>query len=87
MPASWRRRKFTHVARIDRWHACLANARLLQGFHRSRTRCRVLILGSMPGVRHCRRPYYAHPRNRFWPIMGALVGADAALPYARGVRG
>jgi len=25
--------------------------------------------------------YYAHPRNAFWPIMGALFGAGPALPY------
>ena len=27
--------------------------------------------------------YYAHPHNRFWPIMGDLVGALPALPYAQ----
>ena len=27
--------------------------------------------------------YYAHPRNHFWPIVGALLGEDlAAMPYA-----
>ncbi|HEY0502423.1 MAG TPA: DNA-deoxyinosine glycosylase, partial [Lysobacter sp.] len=25
--------------------------------------------------------YYAHPQNRFWPIMGELVGASPSLPY------
>jgi len=25
--------------------------------------------------------YYATPRNRFWPLMGALVGFDPAVPY------
>jgi len=25
--------------------------------------------------------YYAHPRNAFWPVMGALLGFDAGLPY------
>ncbi len=44
---------------------------------------RVLILGSMPGQASLdANAYYAHPQNAFWPIMGALVGADPALPYA-----
>lgn len=25
--------------------------------------------------------YYAHPRNRFWLLMGTLYGFDPALPY------
>ena len=50
-------------------------------------RARVLILGTLPGAESIRQgEYYAHPRNAFWPIMGALFGAGRELPYAARVR-
>jgi TDG/mug DNA glycosylase family protein len=46
-----------------------------------------MILGTMPGVESLKkRQYYAHPRNAFWRIMGALFDADPAKPYEQRVQ-
>ena len=53
----------------------------------ARRNATVLILGSMPGEASLRAAqYYAHPRNQFWPLLGALFGFDPAAPYPRRVR-
>ena len=43
---------------------------------------RLLILGSMPGIRSLQAgEYYAHPRNQFWPILEALGVIESGSPY------
>ncbi|MFV1922944.1 MAG: DNA-deoxyinosine glycosylase [Methylotenera sp.] len=42
----------------------------------------ILILGSIPSIASLEaNQYYAHPRNAFWPIMGAIYAFDATLSY------
>lgn len=43
---------------------------------------RVLILGSFPGDRSlAERQYYAHPRNRLWPALAAVLDLDPRAAY------
>ena len=46
---------------------------------------RLVILGSFPGAASLQaQQYYGHPRNHFWPLLGAIWGVDlVALPYAQ----
>ena len=38
---------------------------------------RLVILGSLPGERSlAERRYYAHPGNRFWHLVGAVIGCE-----------
>ena len=64
-------------------NGAMKGAKTLKGFPPvSKPNARVLILGSMPGVESLNQGrYYAHAQNRFWPIMGELVGALPSLPY------
>jgi hypoxanthine-DNA glycosylase len=48
---------------------------------------RVLILGSMPGEASLQAgEYYAHARNHFWRLMGALLGYKPESTYAERVQ-
>lgn len=49
---------------------------------------RVLLLGSLPGEESLARgQYYAHPRNQFWRLIGAVTGTELSdLPYEQRLR-
>lgn len=44
---------------------------------------RLLILGSLPGEKSlAHSQYYAHPQNRFWMLLGEVLGVDLkSQPY------
>jgi hypoxanthine-DNA glycosylase len=44
---------------------------------------RLLILGSLPGVRSlAEQQYYAHPTNQFWRLLGEVIDKPLAImPY------
>lgn len=44
---------------------------------------RLLLLGSLPGaISLAEQRYYAHPRNLFWRLAGAVIGRELVpLPY------
>lgn len=49
---------------------------------------RVMVLGSMPGRRSLELgQYYAHPRNRLWPVLTDLIRFGEDLDYERRMRG
>lgn len=51
-------------------------------------KARVLLLGSMPGAASLHQAqYYAHPRNRFWPLMAAVCGVDMQWEYSQRIAG
>lgn len=68
--------------------ATTSNSAMLHSFAPIQSpQARVLILGSMPGAASLAAArYYAHPQNRFWPIMGALIGAGPELDYPRRIQ-
>ena len=51
-------------------------------------RTRVRVLGSLPGERSlAMAQYYGHPQNKFWELVGAVIGADLrTIPYEERLR-
>ena len=48
---------------------------------------RILILGSMPGIKSLEAvEYYAHPQNAFWWIMAQLFELDLRADYPQRCR-
>jgi len=44
--------------------------------------CRILILGTMPGIESLRQQaYYANPRNLFWKLIAGVIGETAPENY------
>lgn len=60
----------------------LAEGKLLVGFDPALdSKTTTLILGSMPSEASLRAgEYYAHPRNRFWPLMALLLTGEEKAP-------
>lgn len=51
------------------------------------SQARLLVLGSFPGAASLQAAqYYAHPRNAFWPLMGALLGEPELITWPYGER-
>ncbi len=52
-------------------------------------RTRLLVLGSLPGEKSLAlQQYYAHPQNKFWALMSAVIDLDlVSLDYSARLKG